>query len=83
MKKISTLRNMVMLMLALFLVIGNVFATKGWKRVTHNTTLAAGIFFRYYLIQKGDFSLYAEAEPYFGTTSSKIEGTYKNLKGET
>lgn len=42
MKKISTLRNMVMLMLALFLVIGNVFATKGWKRVTHNTTLAAG-----------------------------------------
>lgn len=42
MKKISTLRNMVMLMLALFLVISNVFATKGWKRVTHNTTLAAG-----------------------------------------
>lgn len=42
MKKISTLRNMFMLVLAMFLVIGNVFATKGWKRVTHNTTLAAG-----------------------------------------
>ena len=48
-----------------------------------NTSIAAGIFFRYYLIQKGDFSLYAEAEPYFGSTSCKIEGTYKNLKGES
>ncbi len=42
MKKISTLRNLIMLTLALFLVVGNVFATKGWKKVTHNTTLTAG-----------------------------------------
>lgn len=42
MKRISTLRNIAMLALALFLIMGNVFATKGWKKVTHNTTLSAG-----------------------------------------
>ena len=42
MKKFYVLKIMMAVMLAMLLTVGNVFAEKGWVKVTHNTTLSAG-----------------------------------------
>lgn len=42
MKKFYFLKTMMAVMLTLLLTVGNVFADKGWVKVTHNTTLSVG-----------------------------------------
>ena len=42
MKKFYVLKIMMTVMLATLLTVGNVFAEKGWVKVTHNTTLSVG-----------------------------------------
>ena len=42
MKKFYVLKTMMAVMLTMLLTIGNVFADKGWVKVTHNTTLSVG-----------------------------------------
>ncbi|MBO2524966.1 MAG: hypothetical protein CW341_04615 [Bacteroidetes bacterium] len=42
MKKFYVLKTMMAVMLAMLLTVGNVFAEKGWVKVTHTTTLSVG-----------------------------------------
>jgi hypothetical protein len=42
MKKFYFLKTMMAVMLTMLLTVGNVFADKGWVKVTHNTTLSVG-----------------------------------------
>lgn len=42
MKKFYVLKIMMAVMLAMLLTVGNVFAEKGWVKVTHTTTLSVG-----------------------------------------
>ena len=42
MKKFYVLKIMMAVMLTMLMTVGNVFADKGWVKVTHNTTLSVG-----------------------------------------
>lgn len=50
---------------------------------TTATKYGVGLFFRYSLLQKGDFSLWVEANPYFGKETQKINEDYTKTVGNT